>query len=88
MKISEYRLLEEAWDRSFGFQLNRIEDEIGPIKGRDATRTDNEVAKDRCFSEFILALEELGVQLGDLETVRKPLPPPGVSEEAWLAAGV
>ena len=89
MRISEYTLLEEAWDRSFGFQLNRIEDEMGTIPGRWTGKGADvdyekegktERARMRCFSEFIIALEELGVELGDLETVRKPLPSPGVEE--------
>ena len=89
MRIGEYTLLEEAWDRSFGFMLNRIEDEMGTIPGRwtgkgasmtHETGGKTERARTRCFSEFIIALEELGVELGDLETVRKPLPSPGVEE--------
>jgi hypothetical protein len=86
MKISEYTLLQEAWDRSFGFMLNRIEDEMGTIPGRWVGKGANmdyekegkaERARERCFSEFVIALDDLGVELGDLETVRKPLPPPG-----------
>jgi hypothetical protein len=69
LKISEYTLLEDAFEASFGFMLNRIAEaydldvdfhapKFGPIK---------ELAADRCFSEFIAALEELGVELGDVE---------------------
>lgn len=68
MKISEYRLLEQAFENSFGFMLNRIEEEIGPIKGRDDTSTPHAI--DKCFNEFVIALEEMGVELGEAEVAQ------------------
>lgn len=69
MKINEYTLLEMAFENSFGFMLNRLAD-CGFIKGdqhdpkRDEMRG---IAKERCFAEFMIALEELGVELGETE---------------------
>ena len=68
MKISEYTLLEAAFHNSFGFMLNRMAD-------ANLLRTDHfewtvpvrEDVEARCFSEFILALEETGVRLEDVE---------------------
>ena len=87
MKISEYSLLEEAFHRSFGFMLNRIEEEVGSIDHRfDGTEHDQDNRRDRaedlCFNEFIVAMEEMGIEL---ETVgrditeyvsRSPIDPP------------
>lgn len=63
MKISEYTLLEGAFDSSFGFMLNRIADlwPECPDFHKDAQK--KELAAERCFSEFMVALEEMGVEL-------------------------
>lgn len=73
MKVSEYTLLEEAFSRSFGWMLNRIWETYDlpgdPHEDRSAGVKD--LAADRCFNEFMVALEELGVELGDVEAPLK-----------------
>jgi hypothetical protein len=72
MKISEYTILEDAFDASFGFMLNRIADTWeGKVPDFHASRDLVEHAKERCWTEFICALEELGVELGDVEVPLK-----------------
>lgn len=67
MKISEYTLLEDAFEASFGFMLNRIAEAWNlPVDFHEDTRAKDQ-ASERCFSEFMIALEELGVELGDVE---------------------
>ena len=84
MRISEYTLLEEAWDRSFGFMLNRIEDAKDEDSDLHRVRNDMSYVGGRCFSEFIIALEEMGVELDTvgepLSVTRKRLPPGGPEE--------
>ena len=63
MKISEYTLLELAFERSFGFMLTRIEETSAGALSHFPEAVDRETAQDRCFTEFIIALEELGVEL-------------------------
>jgi len=73
MRISEYTLLQDAFDSAFGFMLNRIGDELdsSSVKdGRDLDTTGRERLAERCFSEFIIALEEIGVRLDDAVVTR------------------
>lgn len=86
MKISEYDLLQEAFTRSFGFMLNRVWEvyELSTDPHEDPGKRDH--AEERCFNEFMCALEEMGVELEtvgryllELQT-KKPLPPPGEEE--------
>jgi hypothetical protein len=65
VKISEYRLLSEAYEKHFGFALNRVEEEFGVDLQRE--RNSHEGALDRCFNEFMVAFDEMGVELGDAE---------------------
>ena len=69
MKVSEYTLLRDAFENSFGFMLNRISDtwpDATPDWHGDEGR--KELAEDRCFTEFIVALEEMGIELGDCKS--------------------
>lgn len=66
MKISEYTLLEDAFEASFGFMLNRI----GEALDKDLWVEDEglrETLAERCFHEFTIALEEMGVELGEVD---------------------
>lgn len=63
MKISEYTLLQTAFNNSFGFMLNRIADTWIKCPDFHASPHLVEIGADRCFSEFISALEESGVRL-------------------------
>jgi len=72
MKISEYTLLEDAFHRSFGFMLNRLAD-AGYITGDPHSPTRErfrDTAEDRCFNEFMCALEGGGVQLEDAKVTK------------------
>ena len=68
MRISEYTLLEEAFHNSFGFMLNRLAD-LNMIEGgdphADKFRGSKELAEERCWNEFMCAIEEMGVELED-----------------------
>jgi hypothetical protein len=68
MKISEYTLLRDTFDNAFGFMLNRIADSYDgcPDFQGDASRRD--LALDRCWNEFMVALEEMGIELEDLHS--------------------
>lgn len=67
MKISEYDILDDAFERSFGFMLNRIADLWVDCPDFHADPGMVELARDRCFSEFIIALEERGVELEEVK---------------------
>lgn len=70
MKVSEYDLLLQAFEKSFGFMLNRIWeawDLPGDPHDDNGKKT---LALDRCFNEFLLALEEGGVELEDTEATK------------------
>ena len=71
MIISEYTLLEDAFEAAFPFMLNRLSD-VGIIKG-DPHSAELCFARDeaceRCFTEFITALEEIGVELENAKVV-------------------
>lgn len=71
MKISERTILEHSFSNSFVFMLNRLGD-AGLLKGDhfewpEATKV---YVQERCFDEFMLALEELGITLGEVEIRR------------------
>jgi hypothetical protein len=66
MKISEYTLLEDAFEAAFPFMLNRMEEILDTTIKRDNLTH----ASERCFSEFIIALEEIGVVLQDIQATR------------------
>jgi hypothetical protein len=67
MKISEYRILEQAFENSFGFMLNRILD-LGLLKGDPhGDKALRDRAEEQAFNEFVIALEEMGVELGEAE---------------------
>lgn len=65
MKVDEYHILERAFEESFGFMLNRIWELYDlpgdPHEHRSAGVKD--LAEERCFSEFLVALESDGVEL-------------------------
>lgn len=69
MKISEYTLLQDAFEGSFGFMLNRLAD-LGLLKGDhfEWPLTTKELAEERCFTEFMNAIDEMGIELGDVES--------------------
>jgi len=66
MKISEVTLLEGGFDASFGFMLNRIGDAYEDLRLPESM-WDDTALRDRCFSEFLLALEEMGVTFETVE---------------------
>lgn len=86
MKISEFDLLQEAFTRSFGFMLNRVWEVYDIGTDPHAERESRDIAEERCFNEFIVALEEMGVELETVGRdlieyqVRKSLPPPDERE--------
>jgi hypothetical protein len=67
MKISEYTLLEDAFEAAFGFMLNRIADTWNLEVDFHKDPTIKAIASERCFDEFVNSLAELGVELGDVE---------------------
>lgn len=72
MKISEYTLLEDAFHNSFGFMLNRLAD-LDFLKGDPhdpANQNLKDLAEDRCFSEFMVALEEMGITLEEAQVTK------------------
>ena len=73
MKMSEYTILENAFLAAFPFMLNRIMDALpdAELDLHVLARTD--FVAERCFSEFISALEDQGVELGDVEVKRGDL---------------
>lgn len=73
MRISEYTLLEGAFDNSFGFMLNRINDalEAGGHPPLPEALHHDDYLRDRAFSEFIIALEEMGVVLDEAVVVKE-----------------
>jgi hypothetical protein len=76
MKISEYTILEDAFHNSFGFMLNRLAD-LGFIRGdpHDGHLGDKkDTAEERCFNEFVAALEDMGVMLQDVGEPLKTKP--------------
>jgi hypothetical protein len=69
MKISEYTLLRDAFENSFGFMLNRISDnypDSTPDWHGEAFRKDR--AEEQCWNEFMVALEEMGIELEQLHS--------------------
>ena len=71
MRVSEYDLLMQAWERSFGFMMNRVvdvwQDELGSWDPH-SDHAARERAADLCFNELMCALEEMGVELGQAES--------------------
>jgi len=71
VKISEYTLLEDAFHNSFGFMLNRIsESEINMKDPHASTEAEKEYVEERCFNEFVIAIEEMGVELEDARVTK------------------
>lgn len=62
MKISEYVILQDAFENSFGFMLNRIAD----ATDTDLQKARTEEVTDRCWREFVNALDEMGVTLQEM----------------------
>jgi len=60
MIVNEYAILSRAFTDSFGFMLNRIDETHGLGKERDASL--DSVAEERCWNEFCLAIEALGLE--------------------------
>lgn len=73
MVISEYVLLEGAFDNSFNFMLNRIGDALEAAGASPLPESlyKNEYLRERAFSEFIVALEEMGVELQNVDVPLK-----------------
>lgn len=70
MKISEYNILERAFSLSFPFMLNRIWDIYqlpGDPHGKYEVRDE---AAERAFTEFMGALEDIGVELEEARVVK------------------
>jgi hypothetical protein len=68
MKISEYTLLQSAFEAAFPFMLNRISEVYDEDLSHDPLLSDE--AEDRCWNEFMVAVEQIGIELED---VRAPL---------------
>lgn len=68
MKVSEYTLLRDVFENSFGFMLNRISDIYEHTPDWHADFSKKEQAEERCWNEFMVALEEMGIELGDCKS--------------------
>lgn len=67
MRISEHTILRDAFENSFRFMLNRLGDAGATIDFNEDTLL---LAEDRCWNEFSLALEEMGVTLEEVKVGR------------------
>ncbi len=58
MYIREYDALRQVYENHFGFMLNRLAEvvELPDIVYK------NEVLEDRCWNEFMVAFEEMGLK--------------------------
>lgn len=63
MRISEATILQDAFEAAFPFMLNRMADAGYDVEGM---RKD-EYLVERCWGEFLIALEEIGVRLEDID---------------------
>jgi hypothetical protein len=68
MKVSEYTLLRDTFDNAFGFMLNRLDDVYENTPDWYADQSKKDLALDRCWNEFMVALEEMGIELEDLHS--------------------
>jgi len=65
MKIDEYKVVRAAFENAFGFMLNRIEDGLGVDMQRERNGAAVEDAEERCWDEFVIALEAIGVTFAE-----------------------
>jgi len=65
MRISEYTLLRSVFEAAFPFMLNRINDVYDEDLSHDPLKRDD--AEERCWNEFMLAVEQIGIELGDVQ---------------------
>ena len=68
MKVSEYTLLRDTFDNAFGFMLNRIAEAYPNCPDFHEDQGLKDLALDRCWNEFMVALEEMGIELEDLHS--------------------
>ena len=61
MRIDEYKVVRAAFENAFGFMLNRIEDGLGVDLHRERKGSEVEGVEERCWDEFMIALDALGV---------------------------
>jgi hypothetical protein len=73
VKVSEYTLMRMAWEQSFGFMLNRLA-EADWLKVDDhhdsKHTTQRDHLEDQCWNEFLLALDDIGLEFGEMHSVR------------------
>lgn len=67
MRVREYDVVREAFERAFGFMLNRIWDTYDLPGEGSQDRGKAETAEALCWNEFMVALDSLGVEFENLE---------------------
>lgn len=68
MKLSEYTVLRDVFENAFGFMLNRIAEGYPDCPDFQGLYNIKEDVEERCWNEFMVALEEMGIELGDLKS--------------------